>query len=92
MTPISRLGQLALILSLVTGCEERATIEDVIPPIPDDSYVEVMAELTRLRRRPPTARGQIERDRHGWILEYAESLVAAAARPSRQSQIGRAHV
>jgi hypothetical protein len=63
MTPISRLGQLALLLSLVTGCEERATIEDVIPPIPDDSYVEVMAELTRIRRRPPTARGQIERDR-----------------------------
>jgi hypothetical protein len=63
MTPVSRLSHLAIILSLVTGCDERATSEYVIPPIPDDSYVEVMAELTRLRRRPPTARGQIERDR-----------------------------
>lgn len=63
MTPISRFGHLALILSLVTGCEERATGEDVVPPIPDDSYVEVMAELSRLRRRAPTARGQIERNR-----------------------------
>ncbi len=63
MTPVSRLSHLAIMLSLVTGCDERATSEYLIPPIPDDSYVEVMAELTRLRRRPPTARGQIERDR-----------------------------
>ncbi len=63
MTPISRFGHLALILSLVTGCEERAASEDVVPPIPDDSYVEVMAELSRLRRRAPTARGQLERNR-----------------------------
>jgi len=100
MTPISRLGQLALILSLVTGCEERATIEDVIPPIPDDSYVEVMAELTRLRRRPPTARGQIERDRladsvrtevlnrHGvTVAEIIEFADVVGSDPSRMQDL-----
>jgi len=63
MTPIPRLGYLALALSLVTGCEGRAASEDVAPPIPEESYVAVMAELARVRRRPPRARGQLERDR-----------------------------
>jgi len=63
MFQISRLGYVALILSLVTGCEQRPPSAIVVPSIPDDSYVRVMAELTRLRRRPPIARGQFERDR-----------------------------
>ena len=63
MTSTSRLGYLALILSLVTGCDDRSAREDVAPPIPENAYVAVMAELARVRRRPPHARGQIERDR-----------------------------
>ena len=63
MPSIPRLGYLAVCLSLVTGCKERAASEDVALPIPEDSYVAVMAELARVRRRPPPARGQLERDR-----------------------------
>jgi hypothetical protein len=63
MTLISRHVFLALILSLLTGCENRTASEELTTPISDDSYVAVMAELARVRRRPPNARGQIERDR-----------------------------
>lgn len=63
MTLITRLVVLALILSLVTGCEERTASEELTPPMSEDSYVAVMAELARVRRRPPHARGQVERDR-----------------------------
>ena len=63
MTPISRFGFLALILSLLAGCETRTASEELLTPIPEDSYVAVMGELANLRRRPPHARGQIERDR-----------------------------
>jgi hypothetical protein len=63
MTLISRHVFLALSLSLLTGCGERTASEEFTTPISDDSYVAVMAELARVRRRPPHARGQIERDR-----------------------------
>lgn len=63
MTLISRHVFLALILSFLTGCEERMASEELTTPISEDSYVAVMAELARVRRRPPHARGQVERDR-----------------------------
>ncbi len=63
MTTISRFGFLALMLSLLAGCEVRTAGEELLTPIPEDAYVAVMAELADLRRRPPHARGQIERDR-----------------------------
>ena len=100
MTSTSRLGHLALILSLVTGCDERAAREDVTLPIPEDSYVAVMAELARVRRRPPHARGQIERDRladsvraevlerHGvTAVEMVEFADAAGSDPGRMQDI-----
>jgi hypothetical protein len=63
MTMVSRFGFLALMLSLLAGCEARTAGEESLTPIPEDTYVAVMAELADLRRRPPPARGQIERDR-----------------------------
>ena len=100
MTSTSRLGYLALILSLVTGCDERAAREDVTLPIPEDSYVGVMAELARVRRRPPPARGQLERDRladsvrtevlerHGvTAVEIVEFADAVGADPGRMQDI-----
>ncbi len=63
MASISRYGFAALCLSLLTGCVEGAPTASPEPPVPEDSYVQVMAELTRLRRHPPIAGGQIERDR-----------------------------
>ena len=100
MTSTSRLGCLALILSLVTGCDERAAREDVTLPIPEDSYVAVMAELARVRRRPPHARGQIERDRladsvraevlerHGvTAVEMVEFADGAGSDPGRMQDI-----
>jgi hypothetical protein len=63
MTLISRYVFPALLLSLLAGCEERTASEEFTTPISEDSYVAVMAELARVRRRPPHARGQIERDR-----------------------------
>lgn len=63
MTQLIRHGFAALCLSLVVGCGEDVPTAYSDLPMTEDSYVGVMADLVRLQRHPPVARGQIERDR-----------------------------
>ncbi|MCL7974618.1 MAG: hypothetical protein M8835_08705 [marine benthic group bacterium] len=52
-----------LLLLLLTSCGETGTGDRATLPVPRDTYVRSMAELARLRRRPPPARGAPERER-----------------------------
>jgi hypothetical protein len=52
-----------LLLLLLTACRDPGSDDSPSLPIPQQTYVEVMAELARLRRRPPPARGAPERER-----------------------------
>jgi hypothetical protein len=51
-----------LLLPVLVGCQ-NADEPAAELPIPQDTYVDVMVELTRLKRLPPPARGEPERQR-----------------------------
>ena len=51
-----------LLLPVLVGCP-NADEPAAELPIPQESYVNVMVELTRLKRFPPPARGEPERER-----------------------------
>jgi hypothetical protein len=51
-----------LIVAALTACDNGGE-QSVSLPMPQDTYVDVMVELTRLRRKPPSARGAPERER-----------------------------
>jgi hypothetical protein len=63
MTRLRPRRKALLFLSLLTACGEPSTGDPLPTSIPRGTYVEVMAELARLRRRPPPARGAPERSR-----------------------------
>ncbi len=82
MTLRIRYGFATLCLSLVVGCGEGAPTASPDLPMPEESYVGAMADLTRLQRNPPVARGQGERDRltDSVRLEIFERYGVSAAR------------
>ena len=62
MTSFLRHRIALLLLPVLVGCS-NADEPSAQLPIPPDTYVDVMVELTRLKRLPPPARGEPERQR-----------------------------
>lgn len=62
MTRFLRQRVALLALPVLAGCAD-ANEQAAQLPFPQDTYVDVMVELTRLRRLPPPARGEPERER-----------------------------
>jgi hypothetical protein len=56
-------GRRLLLLLPLMSCGDAASSVPPSLPIPQETYVGVMAELARLRRRPPAARSAPERER-----------------------------
>ena len=62
MTRFLRRRLCLLLFPVLAGCAERDEQATQLP-MSQGTYVDVMAELTRLRRLPPPARGEPERER-----------------------------